>query len=613
MRKKILSAIMALVMVLTLLPVTALANGGDGTPAAIGAEMNSLSSGAYILNDNITLTEPSLTVEKGAVVSIDLNGHTLQWSGKLDGQNRASVIINYGELTITDSSPKKEGKISLTYDGVQDNTRLYGINNKGSITLSGGTVEVKSTAVQDCVVYVRGVYMSADGASILVDGGRVVAEKAGAGGNTYGIYMSEVESDDPFDPDTESVYGGVITIAQGGVSASGKGNTYGVCANGLGGRVAVSGGLVRAVSTNESLGTAMGLCHTKGPERSVVVSVSGGEIAAVSNKQTAIGISIDQTSEDTATAITGGKITAETEPSGLFSSAAALSSDMKLENGTTVTGGSFSSTPKACVPEGRYKITEENGLFTVTEYPVAVGDTYYDSLEAAVQRAESGSTINVLKDIALTSTISAKKVFTFEGVTQSDGSKPVISCETGIFSQSGTAVYTLKNLELQATRNGQWYIYHSAGIMTIENCDFTMADSVTNTGNVVMGEGAGDTKSLIFKNNTVTANSRAALVGVGNGSVITGNTIDLISEKHDNTTSRTSMISLTAAGGENAQGVTITGNTFKNANRGIAVDNSSLDASKITIEDNTFDQVRFAFELSPAKNKEVELSFLYHF
>ena len=233
-----------------------------------------------------------------------------------------------------------------------------------------------------------------------------------------------------------------------------------------------------------------------------------------------------------------------------------------------------------------------------------IDDCYYGTFTDAYELAEDGDTIQILDDITLTSTINAKKTLTFEGVTKPDGSKPVISCEDGIFSQSGTAVYTLKNLELQAVKDEQWYIYHSAGALTIENCDFTMADGVTHTGNVVMSESIGTAKSLIFKNNTITANSRAALVGMGNGSVITGNTIDLISEKYDNTTSRTSIISLTAVGGESAQVVTITGNTFKNANRAIAVDSSTLNGSKIIMEDNTFEQVRFAFELSPTKNAE---------
>ena len=235
-----------------------------------------------------------------------------------------------------------------------------------------------------------------------------------------------------------------------------------------------------------------------------------------------------------------------------------------------------------------------------------VNGTKYKTLDDAISAANNNDTIRILQDIQLTSTISVKKILTFEGVTKNDGTKPVITYAGGIFSQSGDAVYTLKNLELQATADGQWYVYHSANTLTIENCDFTRADGVTNTGNVVMGEGDPETDAdyaLIFRNNTITANSRAALTGVGNGSQITGNTIDLIDEHwKGDSTSRTSMIALTAQAG--GAGVTITGNTFKNANRAIAVDNSTLAADKITIQNNKFINVRYAFELSPEENKD---------
>ena len=236
-------------------------------------------------------------------------------------------------------------------------------------------------------------------------------------------------------------------------------------------------------------------------------------------------------------------------------------------------------------------------------YVAKVGEKPYTSLQEAINEAADNATILILKDIELTGPVSAQKTLTFEGVTKSDGTKPVISNSNGgIISQSGEAVYTLKNLELQAAADGQWYVYHSANTLTIENCDFTMADGVSNTGNVVMGEGDPAARALIFRNNTITANSRAALTGVGNGSQITGNIIDLISEKYGNSNSRTSMISLTAKAG--GAGVTITGNTFKNANRAIAVDNSTLEASQLTVQNNKFINVRYAFELSPTKNKD---------
>lgn len=244
---------------------------------------------------------------------------------------------------------------------------------------------------------------------------------------------------------------------------------------------------------------------------------------------------------------------------------------------------------------------------TVYNYEAQIGGTRYKTLTEAVQNAESGAVIQILQDVTLSSTISVKKTLTFEGVTKSDGTKPVIrsSQGSGIFSQSGDAVYTLKNLELQISKDGQWYIYHSANTLTIDHCDFVMPDGVKNTGNVVMGEGNPEEDgdyALIFTNNTIKANSRAAITGIGNGSVVTGNEIDLIDEAYGgDEESRTSVISITAIDG--GVGVTITDNTFKNSNRAIAVDNSTLKAENLTIQNNKFIDVRYAFELSPTENK----------
>lgn len=241
----------------------------------------------------------------------------------------------------------------------------------------------------------------------------------------------------------------------------------------------------------------------------------------------------------------------------------------------------------------------------IDQYVARVNGVGYATLEEALNATSNNDIVYILENITISSPISTKKSLTFEGVTKADGTKPVIRSTgaNGLFSQAGDAVYTIKNLTLETSSDGQWYIYHSANTLTIEYCDFIMAEDVSNTGNVVMGEGNPSTDedyTLIFKNNTITANSRAALTGVGNNSVISENIINLLKEKHGSSESRTSIIALTAIAEKGA--VTISDNTFKNANRAIAVDNSSLSASDLTVKNNQFINVRFAFELSPTKN-----------
>ena len=286
-----------------------------------------------------------------------------------------------------------------------------------------------------------------------------------------------------------------------------------------------------------------------------------------------------------------------------------------------IAGGSFSTKPKdEYLVAGNTLQENEDGSWGIQaneDAVVMIGSTGYVSLEEALANAEDGDTIVLLTDMDFEKAVSVDKSVTIEGQAQADGSKIVITGANGMFSYAAQGVagkmLTLKNLELQATQDGQWYLYHSRGTLAVENCDFTMGTSVTYTGNIIMGEGKNSEDSsyqLQFKNNTVKANSRAALVGVGNGSVITNNTIDLISERHNNTDTRTSIIALTAD--ENGT-VVITDNTFRNANRAVAVDNSTIKGENLTYQNNKFYDVRYAFEISPTKNADEEYDISHNY
>lgn len=229
--------------------------------------------------------------------------------------------------------------------------------------------------------------------------------------------------------------------------------------------------------------------------------------------------------------------------------------------------------------------------------------TKYETLQEAVEAAGEGDTVKVLKDVTLTKSINPGNAVTIEGVTKADGSKPVISGNKGLFSVTkGNA--TLKNLELQATGE-TWYIYQETEL-TVDGCDFTMAEGVTNVGNLIMDDGHG---KVTFTNNNVRAHSRVALAGPGNDSVITNNVFDLVDEHYG--TSRASVIGLVAT--EASGPIVITGNTFKNANRVLGVDNSYANvAENLTFKDNAFIDCRWAFELDPTAQSGFDLSENYY-
>ena len=109
MKKRFLSILMALTMVLSLLPATALAEETTGPQeTAIQDTDTTLESGEYYLSKDITLTDGALTVPEGKEVTLNLNGQTLT---NKEGEH---TIVNKGTLTIVDNSEGEMGTVDNT-------------------------------------------------------------------------------------------------------------------------------------------------------------------------------------------------------------------------------------------------------------------------------------------------------------------------------------------------------------------------------------------------------------------------------------------------------------------------------------------------------------------
>ena len=621
MKKKLLSTLMAMIMVLSMFPAAALEESVDpqssGTTAteASGQEPDTTEDGWTGVSDaealgaaltsggNIKLTgsievseKQSWTVASGTTVVLDLNGYSI--TSTYNASNYFLITVNGGSLTLEDSSEAGTGKIEI-----KDASSSYPLQLKGngsSFTMNGGTI----TAIEDAL----DIYTSAQNTTVTINGGTLKSQSYSTlairgKGTVVKITGGLIEND------------GSNTAF---VSSSGSTDSESIVFNMTGGKMTSTGtGILTDYALTVNIGGEAEI-ETKGTGIAVkgttILNVEGGSI-----KSGAYGISADY---NNTVNITGGTI--ETTS---YSSAAVkvgAQSQVAISGGTivgtknldgsadniTVTGGTFQNADGGKVdvsgylPEGTTQDESGNVVVDESTAVASIGNVGYTTLAAAVEAAKDGDTIMILQDVTVTSAISPKKTLTFRGAVKGDDTKVKVSGSSGLFSQSGAGVFTLENLNLEATGE-TWYIYHSAGPLHINNCDFTMAAGVTKTGNLIMGEGkpaTDETYSLTFTNNTVNANSRAAIVGIGNNSVITHNTFDLISERHGDTDSRTSILSLCAAAGKGA--VEITHNTFKNANRALAVDNSTLEAESLTFNQNRFIDVRFAFELNPDGNKD---------
>ncbi len=160
MKKRFLSALLALCMALTLLPSMALAlpaftvNTETGLAAAI---TNVNENGTIKLIGDITLSG-TFNISGGKSFTIDLNGYTLT-SDSIYGV----IALSSGMLTIADSSVDKNGKI----------TSATGNSDIGTINVNGGSLVVDSGTVENLYtgMFVHTIAVTAG--NVTVNGGKV--------------------------------------------------------------------------------------------------------------------------------------------------------------------------------------------------------------------------------------------------------------------------------------------------------------------------------------------------------------------------------------------------------------------------------------------------------
>lgn len=147
MKKRLLSALLALCMVLTMVPAAFATEGDSSGNSDVSAQVVTNlpaadANGVIKLTENVTLAS-TYTVDKGTTVTIDLNGHTLSPAEEYSGRCLIKVSEG-GNLTLIDSG--SAGKITTN-----DAEKIRGISNNGTFTMNSGTIEVHSYAIENVV------------------------------------------------------------------------------------------------------------------------------------------------------------------------------------------------------------------------------------------------------------------------------------------------------------------------------------------------------------------------------------------------------------------------------------------------------------------------------
>ena len=184
--KKLLSLLLVLCMMLSLLPVPALAEGS--TPVMTWADLQAAfnAGGSITLQQGISAggEDCALTVPSGVEVALDLNGHTID-RRLTSAVASGNVITVNGTLTITDTSNVQTGTIT----GANNTGSGGAIINKGVLTVSGGTIS--GNRAQEA-----GAVLNAAGSVLTISGGT-------------------------FENNTASTFGGGAIVNHGTVSMTG--------------------------------------------------------------------------------------------------------------------------------------------------------------------------------------------------------------------------------------------------------------------------------------------------------------------------------------------------------------------------------------------------------
>ena len=477
MKRKLCSVLLALCMVLTLLPVSAMAEDGTATSLPDADE-----NGVITLTENVELTN-GLNYTKD--VTIVLNGHTIT---RTNGQKTALMITNGATMTIDGSVAGSaiNGTIVVGYS-------TPSVTN-GKLIINGGTYT--ATVTDDCVVQTNGLcdnceitatnatFNSTDDTFYLAGNGTYRLENCEINGYT-GIYMKS----------------GSLTLNNTTIKATG---TYAdPVANGNGA---------------SSTGDGIILDAKTGYKGNINLNINGGSIS--SNNAYAIR---ETYTDSTATAthsitVNGGTYTSSKDAinvSEYFKKAVASG-----VSSISISGGTFSDLSALDYLASGASVTVKLAENTTKDVTIPAGATVTLDLNGKTLTNVSGHTITNNGNLTVTGNGTVDNITNGKGALVNKVGA-IATLNGGTFTRSQEA----GTYEPDLANGNSWYTVKNYGTMTI-NAGATVTTRLTDdNGNAVGGH-----SSLIANGwqnaNDLTNNPRNdkqnALLTVNGGTFIGG-------------------------------------------------------------------------------------------
>lgn len=415
MRRKFLSVVLCVCMMLTMAPFAfaeGVSSGGGGGSSAttLQSQIDAIESeGTVTLDKDYTET---ITIPQGKNITLNLHNYKLKGQLNLIGD----ATIKNGTIEAYSNSVGIYAHSNLilnavTLTGAATSASLLCVLAGSNVTIDkNSTVSATDTTASapDPAIFIGQTNGNANDSQTLNIYGTVTTAKAPSiQGNGTDRSVSHINIYDGAEVKSNKV---AIFLPQPCEVNMTGGTVEGYCGIGMkSGTLNLSGGIVNGTSTDTDISdqhsTANGISYDGsailidsyiGYAGQVKINISG-YATVKSNYSTAIreiGNTASQTNVVSVT-VTGGKVLSGASKDAIQMREASVST-------VSLTGGTFSSDVSQYCAKNYYTEKNDNNTYSVKstkDVAVAqIGDTYYRTLTDAVEAAESGSTVALLKD-----------------------------------------------------------------------------------------------------------------------------------------------------------------------------------------------------------------------
>lgn len=386
---------------------------GDQEYATLQAAVDATKGDATIqmlkdVQEDVTIAEDdTITIDLNGKTITNVSGHTITNAGNLTVTGEGTVdnvthakgaLVNTGTVILKGGTFTRSAEASKSPTDNGGNS-WYVIDNQGKMTISDNA-EIINNGYYSSLI--RNMGSSAEKmASLEINGGKIEQK-----------HFIAVKNDDF----------GKITVTGGTITSDDQAIQNWT-------EVSVTGGAIN--------GKVVTWAYTGGAASKTEIA---GDVDITGN---VMAVNYDGGKTIPTVSITGGKITGEVQKGEYKNNSIVLTDPDATSSDISITGGIFSTSPDKFIADGYLADKTEDGYQIIkegdaTENVALAGKTYYPTLKEAIDAAEAGDTVTLLKDITVdmgdkdAAAIAITKNLTLDGNGKTIAANKIIDTKEGM-------------------------------------------------------------------------------------------------------------------------------------------------------------------------------------